>query len=171
MPALPRVLPAARLGPYAPFGPDGYGVIKRAFLTLSWQDASTALPLVFRVETTADDLVANAFTLTLDRVAPGAPVAGDFWLDTAQTDPSLGNATAGVTIASDGGYLLKTYTAAGAWVQVAGIGATGRRVTLPLPLVRKPAARVEVGVTCLAAGGRFAIEGLGLDPGSGVEAA
>jgi hypothetical protein len=36
-PILPTTLPRVKFGPYLPFGPDGDGVLRRAYLTLAWE--------------------------------------------------------------------------------------------------------------------------------------
>lgn len=167
-PALPVALPAATFGPYVPFGPDGEGPLRRAYLTLAWESAA-ALPLVFNVTATADEATTETYKLTIGAAAPGAPVAGDVWLDTSQTDVNLGNATAGAVVTALNGYLMKTYRN-GAWILIPGSGEAGTRARIPLPLTRRKAARATIAVVCTAAAGRFEIEDLGINPGGGKEA-
>lgn len=164
-PILPTQLPVVQFGPYEPFGSDGSGVVRRCYLTIAWE-SSASLPLVFGIVTTADVSVLNSFALTISQTAPASPAAGDVWLDTSQTDTSIGNATAGVTVPATGGYLAKTYSGT-AWRFIAGSGEEGTRATIPLPLARRTATRVTVTATCLTATGRYQIESLGLEPGGG----
>lgn len=167
-PALPGVLPVVAAGPYALFSPDGAGTVPRAYLTLSW--ATGALPLVFAVLVTVDGVTVSDFTLTVSSTAPVAPVDGDIWVDTSETNTSIGNATAVPGIPADRGFLAFLRNA-DAWTHLAGLGATGVRQTIPIPLARKPGTRIAVTVTCTAAAGRFTVEGLGWKPGTGEEAA
>jgi hypothetical protein len=165
-PRLPATLPAATFGPYAPFGPDGQGVVPRWMLTLAWE-SDAALPLAFRVAATVDDAPLPAYTLT---IGPTAPVAadGDVWLDTSGSDYSVGNARGSANVAASGGALLKTWGAAArAWRVLAGQGGAGTRATLPLPLARRTGARVTLALTCTAARGRFQLEGIAPVPGAG----
>jgi hypothetical protein len=164
-PVMPTRLPRTTFGPYAPFGPDGQGVLRRCYLTIAWE-STASLPIVFTVSTTLDGAATDSYTLTIGPVAPGAPVAGDVWLDTSETDTSLGNATAGALVAAAGGYLAKTWSGT-IWRAIPGSGEKGMRATIPLPLTRRAAARVTVTVVCTSAVGRFQIEGLGINPGGG----
>lgn len=166
---LPSLLPRATFGYYAPFGPDGDGVVRRAYLTLSWEQ-SLSLPIVFQVTSTIDQSQIDSFALYIQ---PGAPAAlpGDYWLDTSQSDISLGNATAAPTIPARGGYLLKTLNEDGDWLTIAGQGAKGTRVTIQLPLTRIVGTRVTMQALCTAASGRFQLEGFGMNPGEGEAAA
>ena len=164
-PVLPTQLPVVTFGPYDPFGPDGDGVVRRCYLTVAWEAASS-LPLVFGIVTTGDTSIVNSFTLTVGQTAPGSPVAGDVWLDTSQTDTSIGNATAGTNVRATGGYLAKTYSGT-VWRFIAGSGENGTRGTIPIPLIRRVATRITITATCVSAAGRFQFEGLGLDPGGG----
>lgn len=169
-PVMPVALPRAKFGPYLPFGPDGEGVLRRAYLTLAWE-AIASLPLVFTVAIAADESTTETFTLTVGAVAPVGAAANDMWLDTSQTDANLGNATAGVGgVAALGGYLIKVYRSA-AWAILPGMGDAGARVRIPMPLARRKAARTTIAVTCTAAAGRFQLEGLGINPGDGEESA
>jgi len=165
---MPSRLPVVSAGPYAPFGPEGQGVVRRCYLTFSWQQA-TSLPIVFRVTTTTDQAPVNDYLLTVDQNAPAAPSAGDCWLDTSGTDQSIGNALAGVDIPATGGFLLKTWSS-GAWLVIAGQGAIGTRASLPLPVKRRTGTHYTVDVETIAAAGRFQFEGLGFDPGAGTAA-
>lgn len=163
MPASPEQL---TFGPYAPFGPDGDGVVRRLYLTLAWESAA-ALPLVFQVTTTVDASPVDLFLLTIAPTAPAGPAAGDLWLDTSQTDQSIGNAVAGLTVQARGGYLLKSRSVAGTWRLVPGEGGSGRRATLPLPLTRLPGTRLTLTMVRMSAGGRYQIEGIASEPGTG----
>jgi hypothetical protein len=168
-PAIASALPRVTFGPYAPFGPDGEGLLRRLYLTLAWESAA-ALPLVFLVTTKADEGTSDANTLTIGPVAPVAPAAGDFWLDTSLADTNLGNATAGALVRPLTGFLTKTWRGA-SWGIVPGSGELGLRATIPLPVSRRTATRVTVTVPCLAAAGRFEIEDLGINPGGGSDSA
>lgn len=158
-------LPVIECGPYAPFGTNGHGVIRRAYVTLAW-DGAAALPLVFDVATTLDDAPGDAFELTIGPTEPSSPQPGDLWCDTSESDTSVGNAYASPTVRATGGYRMRAYTDGG-WMLVPGLGGQGARVTLPLPLTRRTATRVTLSLTCTAAAGRFEIEGLGWNPGDG----
>jgi hypothetical protein len=164
-PAMPAPLPDVEFGPFALFGPDGVGAIKRLYLTLAW-GAATSLPIVFTVTVTGDEATIDTFTLTIGAVAPVGPVAGDVWLDTSGTDTNLGNATAGTTIDAHGGYLARTYYR-GAWSSMHAGGGHGARATIPLPVERTRATRLSFRFLCTAAAGRFQIEGIGSTPGGG----
>lgn len=164
-PIMPSRLPVVKFGPYAPFGPDGEGVLKRIYLTLAWESAGS-LPIVFAVTQRSDDSIANQFTLTIGPTTPGAPAAGDLWVDTSQTDTSIGNATAGALVPATGGFLTKTYSGS-LWRVVPGGGQQGTRTLIPIPLARRVCTRVTVLAQCSAAAGRFSIEGFALNPGAG----
>ncbi len=170
-PVMPERLPVAEFGWYSPFGADGAGVIRRGYLTLAWEDAD-ALPLVFAVTTTIDQNTVDSFALTVGPDAPGSPAQGDLWLDTSESDPSIGNGSSTGTVPARGGYLLKTYSAGALeWSVVPGQGGSGTRATMQLPLTRVTGTRVTVRARCVAAAGRFQWEGLGLNPGGGTAAA
>jgi hypothetical protein len=168
-PVLPASLPVARFGPYAPFGPDGEGVIRRLYLSVAWE-AAASLPIVFNIFTLADDALNDGFRLSIQAAAPGAPAAGDVWVDTSQTDINLGNAVAGVLVPATGGYLVRTWSGT-AWRLIPGSGEQGTRGRIPLPLTRRTAGRVTAIAQCIAAAGRFQLEGLGIDPGGGTDSA
>jgi hypothetical protein len=164
-PVLPVQLPVVTFGPYDPFGPDGEGVVQRCYLTLAWESPAS-LPIKFNVTTTGDASIVNSFALTVGSGTPVGPSVGDIWLDTSQTDLSIGNSTAGTNVPATGGYLTKTYSGS-AWRFVSGSGENGTRGTIPIPLIRRVATRITVIATCLSAAGRFQCEGLGFDPGGG----
>jgi hypothetical protein len=164
-PAMPNPLPDVEFGPFALYGPDGIGAIKRLYLTLAW-GAATSLPIAFAVTVTGDEAVIDTFTLTIAAVAPGAPATGDVWLDTSESDTSLGNATAGATIGARGGYLARTYYR-GAWQTMNTSTGRGARASVPLPIKRTRHSRVSYRFLCTAAAGRFQLEGLGSTPGGG----
>lgn len=168
-PVMPATLPRVTFGEYAPFGPEGHGVVPRLYLTLAWQDA-TALPLVFACTEQVDGVTVTNFTLTVGPTAPGAPADGDVWVDTAQASTDLGNGTAATGIPAAGGYLAYLRNDS-AWTLLPGLGAIGIRVTIPLPMVRRQGTRLTFEVACTAAAGRFSIEGLGLGVGAGEAAA
>jgi hypothetical protein len=186
-PVLPSSLPATRLGPYAPFGPDGRGAPRRFYLTMSWEAMTpiainsignsnpcsvqtvgahglttgqtvelygflgmseliggyytitvtaantftlngvnsipfsayisggfVGFPIVLQTVYQMDQssvLVAGSVTtskLALMRGAPKSPSEGDLWFDMSETDPNIGNATAGSITPALGGYLTKT---------------------------------------------------------------
>ncbi len=167
-PVLPDPLPVAAFGPYSPFGPNGRGVVTRAYVVLSWD--ADALPLVATVAVTVDGVATDTFTVTVGGTAPGSPSAGAVWLDTSQSSTSIGNGTASGGILAAGGYLAKTYHG-GAWVAIPGLGDVGQRVTLPLPLTRRMGTRWALTWTTTSAAGRWSLEGLGIDPGAGVASA
>lgn len=164
-PVLPDELPEVTFGYYAPFGPDGDGVVRRAYLTIAWQQASS-LPLVFTITTAVDDSQLDSFTLTIGPTAPASPTSGDAWLDTSNSDTSIGNTTSTATIAAGVGYLTKSYRNA-AWELVQGLVASAQRATIPIPLTRRQGTRVTLRWECTAASGRFQVESIGLEPGSG----
>lgn len=168
-PAMPNPLPDVEFGPYAVFGPDGVGSIKRLYLTLAW-GAVGSLPIKFTVTATGDEATIDTFTLTIAAAAPGAPATNDIWLDTSQTDTNIGNATAGATIPARGGYIARQYRH-GAWTAMNAGGGHGARATIPLPVKRTKAARVSYRFLCTAAAGRFELEGLGTTPGGGTHGA
>lgn len=159
---IPANLPVAQFGPYSPFGPDGQGVIRRAYLTVSW----TTLPLVFTMAIAVDESSVDTFQLSIQATAPVAPVTGDYWLDTSQSDSSIGNGTAGNGVPATGGYLLKTWSGT-VWRFIAGQGGEGTRATIQLPLIRRTGTRVIFTATTTTASGRFQIESLGIAPGGG----
>lgn len=165
LPVMPAPLPQASFGPYIPFGADGQGVVRRAYLTLSWA-AVSALPIVFRIRTTSDDVIVNDYLLTIATTAPVAPTDGDCWLDTSNTDASIGNARGGVGIVAAGGFLLKTWNS-GTWQVIAGQGGVGRRAAIQLPLTRREGTYVTITADCTTASAPFQLEGLGLSPGAG----
>lgn len=167
-PPMPDPLPVFSAGPYALFSPDGAGVVPRAYLTLSWE--SGALPLVFTILVTVDGVTVSDYTLTVGATTPASPAQGDVWVDTSGTDTSIGNASAGLNIPAEGGNIAFIRNSS-AWAHLAGLGATNERQTIPLPLNRKSGARIMVTATCTAAAGRFTVEGLGWEPGSGSQAA
>ena len=168
-PVMPDPLPTFSAGPYALFSPDGAGVVPRAYLTLSWL-SSASWPLVFDILVTVDGVTVSDYRLTVDASAPSSPVDGDVWVDTSETNTSIGNASAGLNIPADGGNIAFIRNAS-AWVHLAGLGAKNARQTIPLPLNRKSGARIVVTATCVEASGRFTVEGLGWEPGSGSQAA
>lgn len=165
-PVLPDPLPELLFGPYALFGPEGRGVVTRCYITIQWD----ALPLVFACVVSVDDVAVATFTLTIGATAPVGPSEGDVWLDTAQSSTSIGNGTAATGIPAAGGYLAKVYND-GDWAAIPGMGGVGTRATVPVPLVRRMGTRLSLAMTTTSAAGRFTVEGLGFEPGAGVQAA
>jgi hypothetical protein len=166
---MPTTLPSATIGPYAPFGPNGKGVLRRAYLTLSWMNAAS-LPIVFQLSTTIDEAAVDSFGLTISPTVPAGPAFGDLWVDTSQTDPSIGNETSTSTIVARGGYLLKTWQSSG-WVMVAGMGNQGARSLIPMGLTRIAGTWYTLSLNCTSAAGRFQIESFADNPGAGVPSA
>lgn len=166
---MPASLPVATVGPYAPYGPDGRGSLRRIYLTLAWA-AAVSLPIVFQISTTWDQKTSDNYALTLGPSAPGAPLTNDLWLDTSGTDTNLGNGTAGVLTASFPAYLLKRWTGT-AWQQLAGLGTNGTRATIRLPMDPRNGTRLTVTAQCTSAAGRFQLEGLGEKADGGSAAA
>lgn len=162
---MPSEKPRLTFGEYAPFGPDGRGIVRRVYVTLSW-DPSRALPLTFAVAVFADQSESDRFLITLSPTAPALPSANDLWLDTSNTAAGLGNSTASTTVAPIGGYLLNYWNGLD-WKQISGSSGQGSRATLALPLKRRMAARFTFDVDCMAAAGRFSIEGFGFVPPAG----
>ena len=167
-PIMPTVLPSVTFGPYLPFGPDGTGVLQRAYLTLAWE-SSAALPIIFTITVEGDDETVDSYTLTIGPSAPGSPADGDVWVDTSETDTNLGNADAGSVVPARHGYLVKTRRWS-TWLLIPGGGDRGTRMTVPLPLTRTRASRTTIRAVCTSAAGRFEVEDLGINPGSGKEA-
>ncbi|MDB4876466.1 MAG: hypothetical protein JWM41_2912 [Gemmatimonadetes bacterium] len=164
-PVMCSVLPDATLGEYAPHGPDGVGVSRKLYLTLSWE--SSSLPLVFTVTPTVDQKPAGpAIVLTIGAVAPVGPLDGDTWVDTSGTDTNLGNGTAGsFTPASPADFIVKRWAAGRAkWDYMPVGGEQGTRMSVPIAYTPHRGSRVKYRVQCTSAAGRFQIEGVGLEP-------
>lgn len=164
-PVLPDELPEVTFGYYAPFGPDGDGVVRRAYMTIAWEEPDS-LPLVFTITVAVDDSQVDSFRLTIGPTTPVGAVFGDLWLDTSNSDTSIGNTTSTATIASAAGYLLKTLRN-GVWELVQGLVASAQRATIPLPLTRRQGTRMTLRWACTTASGRFQFETAALEPGSG----
>lgn len=165
-PVMPSSLPDVTAGEYAPHGPDGIGVSRKLYLTLSWASASS-LPLVFSITPYVDQEAAgSAFLLTIGPTAPVGPSDGDYWFDTSGTDTNLGNGTAGSFIpAHPGDYLLKRYkTSYAKWMYMYDGGEQGTRASIPLSYIPARGTRVKHKITCTSAAGRYQIEGLSLEP-------
>lgn len=163
---MPARLPVTTLGYYDPWGADGGGVLQRLYLTLSWASGA-ALPLQFTCTASLDEAVFDTFDLTISATAPMLAGNGDLWLDTSNTDTNIGNALGSHRILNRKGYLLFVRNDGG-WQQIAGMGAKGTRVTLPLPLERVTGTRLSLRVQTIRASGRFELEGLGVRAGEGV---
>lgn len=163
---MPSSLPSATFGEYAPHGPDGVGVQRKLYLTLSWE-SSSALPLVFTITPYVDQEAAgSAITLTIGPTQPVGPSDGDLWFDTSGTDTNLGNGTAGSFIpAHAADYLLKRYkTTFAKWIYTFDGGEQGTRASIPIAYTPARGTRVKHSVVCTSAAGRYQIEGLGLEP-------
>ncbi len=63
------------------------------------------------------------------------------------------------------------YTSGGtvglAWLLVPGLGGTGNRSTIPMPVVRRPGVRFTLDMNATTLARRFQVEGLGANPGEG----
>lgn len=167
-PILSQTTPTMTFGVYAPFGPDGDGVVRTVYLTLAWENTSGLQDaFAFTITTTVDDATVDTFTLYLNATEPlVTPVAGDYWVDLAPQGSDIGNEVASGDIPARGGYLLKVRMPDDTWLVRPGLGGSGRRVTIPLPLTRVPGTRMTVAVTGDGVG-RFTVEGLALDAASG----
>lgn len=164
-PPMPSSLPVVTFGPYAPFGPDGTGVMRKRYLTLSWESAG-ALPLVFTLTPTIDGQTMPALTLTIGATQPGSPANGDVWVDTSGTDTNLGNGTAGSIIGSNpADYIIRRYiTTWSGWRQVPGGGQQGTRISIPIAFDPRKGTRFSVQMVCTSAGARYQVEGFGEKP-------
>lgn len=130
-------------GPYAPFGPDGVGIMRKLYLTTSF-DASE-LPVQFFITVAVDGKELAVESLTIDAVEPAAIFADHLWLDT----------TSGSLYRRIGG----------AWEFVpGGDDADGGRVTVPIAFTPTRGSRVSVTVAPMNNCGRHAIEGLAIAP-------
>lgn len=167
-PRMPAALPVLSCGPYAPYGGEGRGSLKRIYLTLAWE-SSGALPLVFQVTTTWDEAISDQFLLSVQDSAPAAPTMDDLWLDTSTLNNNIGNSVAGALIPAFPSALLKRWSGS-AWDQLPGVGSNGTRATIRLPLTPRNGTRFTVTATCVAAVGRFQMEALGQKPGGGTQA-
>ena len=157
-----------KLGEYAPFGPDGDGIVRTFWLTLSWLSAG-ALPITATVTPLVDEQLLPSIDLTIGSTAPMSPSDGDVWVDTSGSDANIGNATAGALIPATGDYLCKRWMAS--WnkfiiISSAG-GMQGVRVTVPIAFRAVRGARNSFLISSNASG-IIQFEGLGLEPsGSG----
>lgn len=151
-------------GEYSPFGPEGSGVCREAFLTLSWENVA-ALPVVVTLTPFVDQQQLENIVLSIQAAAPGAPADGDLWLDTSNTDTNLGNSVAGTLIVAAGDYVLKRWVASWAkWVIVPGGGGEkGTRATVPIAFKPMRGSRIKFSAA-VASTGRVAIEVLGQAP-------
>jgi hypothetical protein len=157
--------------PYAPFGSEGVGTIRKVYVTLSWETSLSSLALSLTVLVDGQQVATPVVT-----VSPAAPVVvsdGDLWIDTAGTDTDLGNATAGTFVGASADYLLKRYVGSrSAWVKVPGGGWKERRATVPVAFNPVRGSRVQATISLPSApaspgidpGGRVQIESLGLTP-------
>lgn len=60
-------------------------------------------------------------------------------------------------------------TAALAWTLIPGMGGSGNRATIPLPVVRRPGTRFTLDLNATTLARRFQCEGIGFNPGDGNE--
>lgn len=151
-------------GEYSPFGPDGSGVCRLAYLTLSWENVAT-LPVVVTLTPFVDQQQLENVVVSVQAAAPGVPADGDLWLDTSNTDTNIGNSVAGAFTPAAGDYILKRWIASWAkWVIVpAGGGEKGTRATIPIAFKPVRGTRIKFAAS-VAAAGRVAIEVLGQKP-------
>jgi hypothetical protein len=172
IPIMPVAKPTVTFGEYAPYGPDGNGVVRRVRLTIAWESAAS-LPIVFLATLYVDQQSLGQIRVSIQPTAPVAPADEDLWLDTGNTDTNLGNSVAGATIAAAGNYVLKRWKATWAkWLNVAtGGGQLLTRATIPIAYQGAPGARILFALPLVSAAGRYQIEGLGLDPATEEEAA
>lgn len=164
-PVLASPLPDVTFGEYAPFGPNGVGVMRKRYLTIAWE-VSFAIPtFVFSIMPTIDGQAMASAVLTISPNSPASPQDGDRWVDTSGTDTNIGNGTAGdIVRANSRDYLVKVWKASfGKWMPVGG-GAQGTRVTVPITLDYARGSRLKVRVQCTAADHRFQIENFSEDP-------
>jgi len=164
-PALPSSAPDVTFGEYAPFGPNGVGVMRKRYLTIAWEAAS-ALPLVFTLTPTIDGQSMTAVTLTIGATAPGTPADGDLWVDTSGTDTNLGNGTAGAIVpANAADFLVKSWVATwNKWAYVGAGGQQGTRITVPVAFSARRGTRFKLRMQNVSAAGRWQLEGLGEKP-------
>ena len=167
-PVLPTEAGDVTFGYYAPYGPDGDGVLRTVYLVLSWEpDTVFATQMQFTVATTVDDNALDTFALYVDATEPIAPVTGDYWVDLSESDTSIGNDTASGDIPARPGYLLKTRLANGTWIVRPGLGGAGERLTIPMPVTRAVGTRYTVQMTQVSTTVRYSFEGLALDAAAG----
>lgn len=157
-PVLPTEKPTVTFGPYAPFGPNGTGVMRRKYLTIAWQ--GDALPLVFSLTITIDGKEQTPITLTIGPGEPSSPADGDRWVDTSGTDTNIGNLNAGTIIPADPGrFLVKRYKASWSkWVTISSGGQHGTRVTIPIGFPPSRGTRFTMECENTAASDRFQVE-------------
>ena len=163
-PALPTPLPTTTVGEYAQFGPNGVGIYRKVYLTLSWESVAS-LPLSFLLFPSVDQQQVTNILVTIAAVAPLIPLDGDLWLDTSGTDPNLGNNTSGTLIVASHDYILKAWRASKAtWQLVGGSGQKGIRATIPIAFTPTRGSRFKVQITTLSAAGRWQLEGIADQP-------
>lgn len=163
-PILPTDKPSVTLGPYAPFGSNGTGVMRHKYLTIAWRDG--ALPLVFTLTLTVDGKAQTPITLTIGPSEPFPRVDGDRWVDTSGTDANIGNATAGIIIPADAGrYLVKRYKPSWSkWVTIPSGGQHGTRVSIPIGFPPSRGTRFTVLIENTSATDRWQLESFGDRP-------
>jgi hypothetical protein len=170
IPIMPTPKPVTTIGEYAPHGVTGVGIVRKFYLTLSWESAA-ALPLVFTVTPIVDGKATTPVKVTIAPGAPpgtppAAPSTGDLWVDTSGTDPNFGNGTGGdFTPASPGDYLLRVWIASWAkWSYKPGMGQQGTRVTIPIAHDINNGSRIQYRVLCITGTGRYQVEGMAFGP-------
>jgi hypothetical protein len=166
--AIPAAAPMSlTFGEYAPYGPNGVGVNRVAYFTVSWENAG-ALPITAALTLSVDGQQVDALTLTIGgAAAPVGPANGDVWLDTRGTDTNLGNATAGVLVPLTNDYLLFRWVSSwNKWVQIPRAqGMKGTRATIPIAYIATPGTRVKIRAVFTTTG-RLTVESLGIGPQS-----
>lgn len=170
-PRLPFAAPAIQTVEYAPFGPEGVGVLRKVYVTLAWESgisgnfATTATVFV-------DGQSVGTVALTVGPSAPPVPSDGDVWVNTAGTDTDLGNATAGALVPAAADYLVNRYVGSrSAWVRLPVGGQKNRRATVPVAFTPTRGARLQVSLSLPGSsfpsadlGGRVHLESIGLEP-------
>lgn len=160
-------------GPYAPFGPTGVGVLRTAYVTVSWRDlAAGDVGLV--LTPTIDGTSLSPLAVTISATAPSSPVDGAYWVDAAGTDTVLGSPV--------GRLLLKRWSSAwNSWELITRLnGAALVDVTVPatpsttttvqsgratVPLSFAPVRGTRIGFTATWSGGeRAVLEAIGMGP-------
>ncbi len=157
-PVLPTALPDVTFGEYAPFGPNGAGMMRRKYVTVAWSDAG--LPLAWDLTLTVDGRDVDVVRLTIGPDAPVSPNDGDMWVDTSGTDTNLGNATAGVfTPANASDFLFRRWKASwNKWVKCPGGGQIGTRVTVPISFKPRRGSRFKVRMKAVTVTARYQVE-------------
>lgn len=150
-------------GEYAPYGTQGTGTNRVAYLTLSW--SAGALPITGILTPSVDQRTIDSVALAIGPTAPVSPANGDVWVDTSETDTNLGNGTSSSMIAAANVYLVKMWVASwSAWRIISrSAGAQGTRITVPVAYDATRGTRVKF-TWVLSSGGDLQIEGIGMAP-------